>query len=136
MGILKGADQNIIFADIPGLIEGAHAGKGLGDKFLKHIERTKILVHIIDAGSDKIFNDYKTVRNELEKFSKVLLKKEEIVVLSKIDIVSEEDLAKKIKILKKYKISPLAISAVTNKNIDKLVKLILTNLENHNIMTI
>jgi len=121
LGTIKNIDKNIIIADIPGLIEGASEGRGLGDKFLKHIERTEIIVHVIDASSDDILHDYKTIRKELKQFSKILLNKAEIVVLNKSDILSPEDLEEKIKILKKKKIKPLTISAATNKNIDELV---------------
>lgn len=121
LGTIKNIDQNIIIADIPGLIEGASEGKGLGDKFLKHIERTEIIVHVIDASSEDILRDYKTIRKELKQFSEILLNKAEIVVLNKSDIVSPLDLEEKMKILKKKKIKPLAISAATNKNIDELV---------------
>lgn len=122
LGTIKNIDQNIIIADIPGLIEGASEGKGLGDKFLKHIERTEIIVHVIDASSDDIARDYKTIRKELRQFSKTLLNKKEIVVLNKSDIISPEDLADKTKILKKKRLKPLTISAATNKNIDELVQ--------------
>ena len=125
LGAIKMKDKTLIIADIPGLIEGASKGKGLGVKFLKHIERTKVLAHIIDAMSDDVVRDYKTIRKELKEFSAKLVKKEEIVVLNKIDAVGEKDLKEKIAQLKKVKIIPISISAVTNKNVDKLVKSIL-----------
>lgn len=121
LGAIKQKDRTIIVADIPGLIDGASKGKGLGVKFLKHIERTKILVHIIDALSDDVVSDYKTIRAELKNFSAKLIKKKEIVVLNKIDTISEKDLAKKIAALKKIKTNPIAISAATNKNLEKLL---------------
>lgn len=121
LGTIKNIDQNIILADIPGLIEGASKGRGLGDKFLKHIERTQTIVHLIDARSDDVVQDYKTIRNELNDFSKELTKKPEIVVLNKSDIISEDDLKEKIKALKKAKITPIVISAAANKNIEELI---------------
>ena len=81
---------DLILADIPGLIEGASEGKGLGTKFLKHIERTKILFHFIAADSADPLSDYKTVRNELETYSQVLLEKQEYIFISKSDTVSKE----------------------------------------------
>lgn len=74
-----------IIADIPGLIEGAHAGKGLGTKFLKHVERTGLLVHMIDASEKDFVKAYKTIRNELTKFNPSMMKKKEILVITKID---------------------------------------------------
>jgi GTP-binding protein len=124
LGALKNIDKNIVIADIPGLIEGAAEGRGLGDKFLRHIERTKILVHLIDVNSDDLIRDYKTIRNELKKFSKELTKKPEIVVLNKSDILSEADLVEKIKILQKNKIKSITISAATNKGLDKLIEVV------------
>lgn len=106
-------------ADIPGLIKESSAGRGLGLKFLKHIKRTKILVHLIDATSENPKNDYQTIRTEMEKFDKELLKKKEIVVFSKID------LEQKTKSNFKYDI---AISAKNLKNINKLLDLIIQNL--------
>jgi len=125
LGAIKMKDKTLVIADIPGLIEGASKGKGLGIKFLKHIERTKILVHVIDALSDNVERDYKTIRAELKDFSAKLTKKKEIVVLNKIDAISEKDLKKKIAALKKIKIIPTPISAATNENVDNFVKSIL-----------
>ncbi len=93
-----------ILADIPGLIEGASEGKGLGHKFLRHIERTKILAHCVSFENEDVTGSYKTIRDELEKFSPELLEKKEIVVLTKFDVVDE----KKIEEVKKEieKINP------------------------------
>jgi len=84
-----GAYYGLILADLPGLIEGASAGKGLGIKFLRHIERTKILFHFVAADSADPVADYKTVRGELGAYNKMLLEKPEYVFLSKKDVVSE-----------------------------------------------
>lgn len=89
----------IIIADIPGLIEGASHGKGLGIKFLKHIERTGLLVHCIDAQSDDPLKDYETVRNEFAKYSDTLLKKPEVILLTKTDLLDEADLNRKKQVL-------------------------------------
>ncbi len=90
-----------VLADIPGLIEGASDGKGLGHKFLRHITRTKALVHLISAENEDVAEVYTTIRAELGKYDKTLLKREEVVVLSKIDTVSKEDVIKKKKALEK-----------------------------------
>lgn len=122
LGALKHIDQNVIIADIPGLIEGASEGRGLGDKFLKHIERTKIVVHLISTESDDLARDYKVIRNELKAFSKTLAKKKEIVAITKSEIITEEELNEKIvEFTKATKVKPIVISAATNKNIDLLV---------------
>jgi GTP-binding protein len=84
-----GAYYDLILADIPGLIEGASTGKGLGTKFLRHIERTKVLFHFISADSSDPLSDYKTVRHELETYGYVLLDKPEYIFLSKSDLVGK-----------------------------------------------
>ncbi len=122
LGALKQKDKTLIIADIPGLIEGASKGKGLGDKFLKHIERTTKLVHVIDASSEDVVKDYKIIRKELADFSSKLSEKDEIVVINKIDIISDQELKEKVAKLKKAKIKSVQISAVTNKNIEGLIK--------------
>lgn len=91
-----GALDSVIIADIPGLIEGASKGKGLGIKFLKHIQRTKILVHCISLESSDVARDYETIRHELGDFDKELLEKKEIVLLTKKDAVTEEEAVEKI----------------------------------------
>ncbi len=96
-----GVYYNLIIADIPGLIEGASIGKGLGIKFLRHIERTKILFHLISGESENPIKDYKTIRKELGEYNKELLEKEEFVFLSKSDLLKSEDAKKKLNELKK-----------------------------------
>ncbi len=96
-----GAYYGYILADIPGLIEGASEGKGLGHKFLRHITRTKVLVHLVEASNEDVANIYTTIRAELGNYDKTLLEREEIVVLSKIDMVDEKALKEKIKSLEK-----------------------------------
>ena len=93
-------DKEITLADIPGLIEGAHTGTGLGIKFLKHIERCKTLLHLIDITEEDLVKSYKQVRDELKKYSKDLLKKEELVVFNKVDLIEENQIKKKISIFK------------------------------------
>ncbi|MDD5489249.1 MAG: GTPase ObgE [Candidatus Moranbacteria bacterium] len=92
---------SLVIADIPGLIEGASLGKGLGVKFLKHIRRTKMLAHCLSLESENILKDYKTVRKELEDFSKELTKKKEIILLTKSDLASKEKIAKSKALMKK-----------------------------------
>ena len=87
LGVASYDDKEVTLADIPGLIEGAHTGTGLGIKFLKHIERCKTLLHLIDITEDDLFISYNQVRKELSKYSKDLVKKKEIVVLNKTDLI-------------------------------------------------
>ena len=100
LGIAKYNDNELVIADIPGLIEGAHEGKGLGDRFLGHIERCNLLLHLIDANDTDVINSWKTVRNEISAYSKELDEKKEIIVLSKSDSINEEKLDEKLIILK------------------------------------
>ena len=100
LGVASYDDKEVTLADIPGLIEGAHTGTGLGIKFLKHIERCKTLLHLIDITEDDLFISYNQVRKELSKYSKDLVKKKEIVVLNKTDLIDEEEKKEKIKKLK------------------------------------
>ena len=92
LGVAKYDDREITLADIPGLIENAHTGVGLGIKFLKHIERCKSLLHLIDVNEEDVIKSYKQVRKELGKYSKNLLKKDEIIVFNKVDLITKEDL--------------------------------------------
>ncbi len=119
LGAVSYHDRNIIFCDIPGLIEGAAQGRGLGHKFLKHIERTKILLHLIDSTSNDLQKDYRTIRRELENFSPRLARKKELVVLSKIDLID--------KLPNQFKYD-LAISAATHRGLDKLLNKIAAEL--------
>jgi GTP-binding protein len=117
--------RRFVMADIPGLIEGAHGGAGLGYEFLKHIERTTILAHIIDImptdGSDPVGN-YKSIRRELEQYSKELAKKQEIIVANKIDLDPDEKIVEELR--KKLKKEVHAISAVTGSGIKELRELL------------
>jgi len=121
LGVLKTEEVNIVVADIPGLIEGAAEGRGLGHKFLKHIERTRAIVHVLSANSEDIVADYRIVRKELEKFSKSLTKKDELVVVNKSDIIDAKAREQIEKALKKNKIKVLFISAVTHQGVKALL---------------
>ena len=100
LGVASYDDKEITLADIPGLIEGAHTGVGLGIKFLKHIERCKTLLHLIDINEENLVENYYQVRKELKKYSVKLTKKEEIIVLNKIDLIEKKSLKSKIKYFK------------------------------------
>jgi GTP-binding protein len=92
---------SILFADIPGLIEGASQGKGLGDEFLRHVERTKLLVHLIDVYQEDIIKSYKVINGELKSYSADLAKRPQIVVINKIDGLDEDIIQEQLKQLKK-----------------------------------
>lgn len=124
-----GVYYGLILADIPGLIEGASEGKGLGHKFLKHIERTKILFHFLAADSDDIAKDYKAIRKELKQFNPELLEKPEYIVISRSDTVTPEELKKKLAKAKKISKNAIAISIHDWDSVEK-IKEILNNIEN------
>ncbi len=115
-----GAYFGYVLADIPGLIEGASEGKGLGHKFLRHITRTRVLVHLVSAENENVGEVYKTIRNELAKYDESLLKKDEIIVLSKSDTVDEQAIKDKIKELEKVsKREVIVISLYENDSVKK-----------------
>ena len=121
LGVAVYDNKEITLADIPGLIEGAHTGIGLGIKFLKHIERCKTLIHLIDITEENIENLYKQVRNELGKYSKDLLKKDELIVFNKIDLIDKNKLKeKKDKFSKKTKNEVLTISTFDKPSVIKI----------------
>ncbi len=123
LGVLNIDDKEIIIADIPGLIKGAHKGVGLGDKFLKHIERCKSLLHLIDINEDNLFNRYKIIREELEKYSSELMNKREIVAFNKVDLLEEEEISLKISEFKKnFKKKFFKISILKKNNIKELLR--------------
>ncbi|MBI4035309.1 GTPase ObgE [Candidatus Daviesbacteria bacterium] len=105
-----GVWEGKIIADIPGLIEGAASGKGLGIRFLKHIEKVKLLLHCIASDSQDLLGDYKVVSEELKKYNPKLLEKEEIVILTKTDLIEQEEIKEKIKLLKKLEKQIIPVS--------------------------
>ncbi len=115
-----GAFGRYILADIPGLIEGASTGKGLGDKFLKHIMRTKTLIHCISAERDSLLDAYNTIRAELGAYNLELLDKKEIVVITKSDVVTDKVLDSQIKELEAIKSSILVVSVLDDDSIHML----------------
>lgn len=127
LGVLE--SQDIVLADIPGLIEGASNGKGLGHEFLRHVERTKVLIHILDGSVimnnplNRIYENYETIRNELAGWNKDLLKKNEIIVINKADI--PDVLENKLKIIESFKLKNISniifISAITGYQVEKLI---------------
>ena len=125
LGVLNINHKEVILADIPGLIEGSHKGIGLGDKFLRHIERCKVLIHLIDISEKDIIGNYLKIRNELSKYDKSILKKKEIVIFNKSDLVNMDSITEKLKNFKKEtKKDFQIISLVSKENFEKVKKII------------
>ena len=119
-----GAYYGLIIADIPGLIEGASSGKGLGVKFLKHIERTKRIFHLISAESEDPVYDYKIIRRELEIYNPELAKKEEQVFLTKSDAVSSEKLETSLRALEDDGVKAIPISVLDAESLEPVKRLL------------
>ncbi len=120
LGVVKIGDVDFVLADIPGLIEGAHEGVGIGDRFLGHIERCRVILHLVDVNEADVAAAYRIVRREIRAYGAGLDKKREIVALSKCDAVSPEKAAEQAEKLKKAcRKKPFLISAVSRLNVDK-----------------
>ena len=121
LGVASYDDKEITIADIPGLVEGAHKGTGLGIQFLKHIERCKSLLHLIDITSEDLKKSYQQVKNELKKYSNKLTKKKELIVLNKIDLIDEKEVNHIIKDFKKNtKSEVIALSTFNKSSVSKI----------------
>ena len=128
LGVAYYDGKEITLADIPGLVEGAHKGIGLGDKFLRHIERCKILLHLIDLSEDDLINSYKKIKLELSEYDKNLGKKREIIFFNKSDLLKKDNIERKMKEFKsKVKAKSEVISVFSNKDIQKVKKLLIKN---------
>lgn len=126
LGVVQFDSEEFIIADIPGLIEGAHCGRGLGDRFLAHVERCSSLIHLVDITQENLLEAYKILRNELCSYSNEMGKKTEIVVLNKIDAIDEKEARKiKRKFEKSINNQVFLISAATNSGISEVFKKIL-----------
>ena len=125
LGVLNINHKEIVLADIPGLIEGSHKGIGLGDRFLRHIERCKTLIHLIDISEKDILGNYLKIKNELSKYDKKILKKTEIIIFNKLDWIDMDSITKKLenfrkKIKKNFEITSL----LSGQNFEKIKKII------------
>lgn len=123
LGVVKLYENSFVLADIPGLIEGAHEGHGLGDRFLGHVERTAVLLHLVDGTQDDVGAAYKTIRTELREYGADLARKPEILALNKIDSLSPEDVKKKLKDLSKAakRKDVFAISGVSGEGVQTVL---------------
>ncbi len=122
LGVVRAGSVDFVLADIPGLIEGAHEGAGLGDRFLGHVERCRVLLHLVDVNEEDVAAAYKTIRSELKAYGGGLAKKKEIVALSKCDSVTPEVAeAKAVELKKAARKTPFLISAVAHKGLDPVL---------------
>ncbi|MCI5059647.1 MAG: GTPase ObgE [Alphaproteobacteria bacterium] len=122
LGVVKMDTQEFVIADIPGLIEGAHEGQGLGHRFLGHVERTSVILHLIDCTADDIVESYQTIRNELSEYGASLDQKKEIVALTKMDALGEELAQDQAQIFEQETgIKPFVISAVAQQNMEPVL---------------
>ena len=125
LGVSYYGGKEITLADIPGLVEGAHKGVGLGDKFLRHIERCKILLHLIDLSDSNLLNSYKKIKLELSNYDKDLMKKKEIIFFNKSDLLEKNQINEKLKeFKKKIKTKYEIVSVFSDKDIQKMKKLL------------
>lgn len=121
LGVMNVNNKKLVLADIPGLIEGASKGRGLGMSFLKHIEKTKILVHCLDSTSKSIIEDYNIVREEFSEYSDILVKKKEILLLTKTDLMDKKELNEKIKELTILKRDLYTVSIYDESSVSELL---------------
>lgn len=130
LGVVTIGERDLVLADIPGLIEGAHEGQGLGDRFLGHVERCSILVHLIDGTQEDVKTAYKTIRGELAAYAEELAEKPEIVVLNKIDAIDPDEVKEKVKVLKRAsKAEVFTCSGVTGEGVDKVLYRIIAQMD-------
>ncbi len=127
LGVVRIHNREFVLADIPGLIEGASEGVGLGDRFLSHVERCRVLLHLVEGTSEDAGEAYKTVRHEIEAYGHGLEDKPEIVALSKADALDEETLKEQLKKLKKAcKRTPLVVSSASGQGVQEVLQALLT----------
>jgi len=123
LGVVRIDNFDFVLADIPGLIEGAHEGAGIGDRFLGHVERTAVLLHLVDATGEDPVEAYEIVRGEIEAYGAGLEDKPEVLALSKADAVPKDDLKKKARALKKASgVTPLIVSAATGEGVQEVLR--------------
>src|SRR5271169_1879436 len=123
LGVVRSDEREFVLADLPGLIEGAHEGVGLGDRFLGHVERCRVLLHLVDGTGEDAGADYKTVRAELEAYGQGLTDKPEIVALSKADALTPEAIKQQVARLKRAaKKTPLVVSAVSGDGVAEVLR--------------
>jgi len=130
LGVVRIDGFDFVLADIPGLIEGAHEGAGIGDRFLGHVERTAVLLHLVDATGEDPVEAYEIVRGEVEAYGAGLGEKPEVLVLSKADAVEKDAIKKKARALKKASgVTPLIVSAATGEGVQEVLRALATKIK-------
>ena len=129
LGVARIDGREFVIADIPGLIEGAHVGVGIGDRFLGHVERTRVLLHLVSAQEENAGKAYKTVRAELEAYGNGLADKAEIVALSQADTIDADARKKKMAALKRAAgRAPILLSAVTGEGVEAVLRALIAEI--------
>ncbi len=130
LGVVRIDGFDFVLADIPGLIEGAHEGAGIGDRFLGHVERTAVLLHLVDGTGEDPVEAYEIVRGEVEAYGAGLDEKPEVLVLSKADAISKDEIKKKARALKKASgVTPLIVSAATGEGVQEVLRALATEIQ-------
>ena len=130
LGVVKVGDRDFVLADIPGLIEGAHEGAGIGDRFLGHVERTGVLIHLVDGTQEDVKAAYGIIRGELAAYAEELAEKPEIVVLNKIDALTEDEIRDKVKVLRRAsKAEVMTCSGVTGQGVQQVLYRVISVLD-------
>jgi GTP-binding protein len=130
LGVARIDARELVIADIPGLIEGAHRGAGIGDRFLGHVERTRVLLHLVSAREENPASAYRTIRKELEAYGHGLAGKPEIVALSQADTLAAAELKKKAAALKRAAgAAPIVLSAVTRQGVEEALRALMGKVE-------
>jgi GTP-binding protein len=130
LGVVRIGERDFVLADIPGLIEGAHEGAGIGDRFLGHVERCGVLIHLIDGTQEDVVAAYRTIRGELAAYDATLAEKPEIVVLNKIDALTPEEIKAKSKALKRAgKAEVFAVSGAAHQGVDAVLYKVIEQLD-------
>src|SRR6185312_13905914 len=132
LGVVESDGREFVLADIPGLIEGAHEGQGLGDRFLGHVERCRVLLHLVDGTQEHAGEAYKTIRAELAAYGNGLAEKPEIVALSKIDAMTPAEIKSQVAKLKRAcKKTPLVLSSQSRKGVPEALRALLEVIDEH-----
>ena len=130
LGVARIDGRALVIADIPGLIEGAHEGVGIGDRFLGHVERTRVLLHLVSGNEDDVAAAYQTVRKEMEAYADILRDKREVVALSQVDSLTDEELKEKSDALKAVSgHKPLHLSSVAHRGTDDVLRAMLAQIQ-------
>ena len=130
LGVAAVDEREFVIADIPGLIEGAHEGVGIGDRFLGHVERTSILLHLVSATEDDVAAAWKTVRGEIEAYGHGLEEKPEVLALTKVDALAPDQLAEKLEALERASgVEPVALSSVTGHGVREVLRALLAEID-------